>query len=182
MSAVRAEHRLHRWLALGLIGLSLPSVATPPLMDYLEIGEEAAPLYGTPIKRGFPWSPKLQEVARQSMLCSAIGAPRGRYRLHEGQVWLVGFIRCGPDLGLDEAYGRPTQPLPAVWLSGDLHVGQGKLLCYEPWGESIWQTRVELKLERGQVMQQRSLDQSGHPRLPAGSRLPGGSPGPCRER
>jgi hypothetical protein len=182
---VRAEPlRARRWAALLLgLALALPAGATPPVPDLLEVGDELRPLYGVPIERGFPWSKKLREVvASETMSCSSVGAPRGRYRLHDGRLWLVGFIRCGPDLGLDEAYGRPTKPMPAIWLSGDLHFGQGKLLCYDPWVESIWQTRVELKVERGLVLWRRSLDQTGHPRLPTEGRTPGNAPGHCRER
>ena len=175
MNAGRAELAPARhWAALLLgLALALPAGATPPVPDLLEVGDELRPFYGVPIERGFPWSNRLRQVIAESMDCSAVGGPRGRYRLHDGRLWLVGFVRCGPDLGLDEAYGRPTKPMPAIWLSGDLHFGQGQLLCYDPWVESIWQTRVELRVERGLVLWRRSQDQTGHPRLPTEGRQPG---------
>lgn len=162
-------------LALLLASYGVVAQATPPLRPMLTIDGEEAVLYSESFRAsdGFPWSPALRKIARNAYLCSAMGAPTGNYELRDGRLWLIGFGRCGPALSLDDAYGKPTPPIPADWLSGHFWSGQGALLCYDPYGESVWQTRIELQVERGRVREVVRIDQSANPRVRPGHCLRG---------
>lgn len=160
-------------LLLALLGAAVN--ASPPLRDLLTIDGETAVLYSDKQHgiSGFPWSPALRKIARNAHRCSALGAPTGHYELRDGRLWLVGFGRCGPALSLNVAYGKPTPPILADWLNGRFWSGQGALLCHDGYGESIWQTQIELLVEQGRVRETVRSDQSDNPRVRPGHCLPG---------
>ena len=178
-----------RWAgaALGLLALLCGSAATAtePLRDLLEIGAETLPVEALPPpgSRGtgaldLPPSYLLRDMARAEH-CSALGGPRGVYRVDGGHLWLMRLRRCGGDIPLHEVFGGSGEPVVATWISAELVAQRGPVLCSRSQGGDLRQTTLRWRIEEGVV---RSATQADNRDSPA---VPGMPPGarralPCR--
>jgi hypothetical protein len=143
--------------------------ATPPLMDQLEYEGEWNIV--TPKER--PWlnlreNEKTQEIRRQAR-CSAIGAPRAKWRVSDGRLWLVGLFQCGGDIKLESVYGGNGEPIFADWVTADLMTQRGKTLCrhrYGYGGAGILETSVFIRVERGVVAHIAQVSNQNNPAIP----------------
>ena len=106
-------------LLAGLALLALPaSHASEPLSDRVQIDGLEGPLHDA--ERGWvalPRSERLRAIALTDR-CSAIGGPRGKFKVAQGRLWLYGFNRCGGDLSLSEIYPGSRAPILANWVTG----------------------------------------------------------------
>lgn len=106
-------------LSLGLLHAAM---ATEPLLDTIEIGNEHGlfmPEQCCWIK--LPDTPRLRE-AKRAQRCTAVGGPVGRFRLEGDRLLLVGLRVCSGDIPLHAVYPDLAGPTPASWLNGTFHV------------------------------------------------------------
>jgi hypothetical protein len=151
-----------------LATLSRASEATVPLFDRLEVEGQSAMLRD--VKGGWlplPRSERLQELVRAER-CSAIGGPRGKYRISDGKLWLVGLFRCGGNITLESVYGGTGEPMLAEWISGDLVSDRGKPLCIRRgfFAPPIYERRMMFRVDRGVVTDLRQESNADHPDVP----------------
>lgn len=150
------------WLLAGLLlFLSFQVAATTPLFDKLEINNETGNLHQ--MGKGWldlPPSEKLQEL-RRAERCSAIGGPRGKYRVVDGKLWLTGLYRCGGDVSLDSVYAS-GEPILAKWISADLVAELGKALCRRGFA-FVYERKLSLRVEEGMVTSMREESNANHP-------------------
>lgn len=152
----------------GLLALLFTSVcsATTPLSDLIDNDGVWGVL--TPrnqVSLDLQENEKTQEIRRQER-CSAIGAPKGKWRIVNGRLWLVALIRCGSDIKLETVYGGTGEPIFAEWITADLVTQQGKQLC-RPWdGVYVLAESIFLRVERGIVMQTSRVSNRNHPAIP----------------
>lgn len=153
---------LKHWVFASLL-LSLPGqgAATTPLFDKVEINGELGNLH----QAGKGWldlppSEKLQEL-RLAEMCSAIGGPRGKYRLVDGKLWLISLYRCGGDVPLNAIYAS-GEPILAKWISADLVAELGKPLCRRGFAY-VYERTVSLLVEEGTVTSIREESNANHP-------------------
>ncbi len=147
--------------------LAVSAGATTPLFDTLEIGGRNVDLH----QLGQAWlavppSPEVSKIRLQEQ-CSAIGSPRGRYRVDSGRLWLVGLYTCGREVSLDEAYGR-SGPILATWVSGRVQAHYGKPLCQPrsyP-GYSVLKRRLTLEVQSGLISQSNEEGNEDRPEVP----------------
>lgn len=121
--------------------------------------------------RGRPWldlleNEKTQEIRRQAR-CSAIGAPRARWRLSDGRLWLVGLYGCRGDFKLESVYGGNGEPIFADWVTADLTTQRGKTLCRPQYGGAgILETTIVIQVVRGVVTHIAQMSNANHPAIP----------------
>lgn len=153
---------LRHWVLAGLLlALSGQGVATTPLFDKLEMNNETGNLHQ--MGKGWldlPPSEKLQEL-RRAEKCSAIGGPRGKYRIVDGKLLLTGLYRCGGDVSLEAVYGS-AEPIFANWISADLVAELGKPLCRRGFAY-VYERKVSLRIKEGVVTSIREESNANHP-------------------
>ncbi|MFE8644622.1 hypothetical protein ACFX58_06005 [Sphingomonas sp. NCPPB 2930] len=146
--------------------------ATEPLRDMLEIGGETVPVEALPPpgRRGaggldLPPSDLLRDMARAER-CSALGGPRGVYRVDGGRLWLMRLRRCGGDFALHEVFGGSGEPVMATWISADLVAQRGPVLCSRSQGGDLRQTTLRWRVEDGVVRSATEVDNRDSPAVP----------------
>lgn len=127
--------------------------ATEPLQDRIWYQSRA----GTIQQPGkgplaLPPSDRLRAMAMAESCSSAVGGPRGVYRVMKGKLWLVGLHRCSGAVGLRDVYPAMLTPPVAKWVSGVVLARLGRLLCTSPDGWPIMETEVTMTLEKGIVV------------------------------
>jgi hypothetical protein len=153
---------------LLFIAFSFPakSFATPPLLELLEYNGEASPVsMSASFGATAPRSEKLWEM-RIKENCSAHGGPIEVWRISDGRLWLTHFRRCGGDVKLSEIFDGLNEPLMADWVTGDLSIERGKLLCYQVYGTDVRQTTIKFRVERGVIVQMTESNNDNHSRIP----------------
>jgi hypothetical protein len=155
-------------LLLLIIALfSARSFATPPLRELLEYnGETSAVSMSANLGVTAPRSEKLWEM-RIKENCSAHGGPIEVWKISDGRLWLTHFRRCGGDVKLSEVFDGVSEPLMADWVTGDLTIEKGKLLCYQVYGVDVRQTTIKFRVEQGIVVRVAESNNDNHPRIPA---------------
>lgn len=108
---------------------------------------------------------KTREIRRQER-CSAIGAPKGKWRIADSRLWLVALFKCGSDIKLETVYGGTGEPIFAEWITADLVTQQGKGLCRPADGLYILEESIFIRVERGMVMQTTRVSNRNHPAIP----------------
>jgi len=147
------------------------SHATKPLFDTVEYKGERMDVRQQ--GRGWlelPWTQKLQEIRVQEAGCSALGGPRGRYRLENEQLWLIGLFTCGEEVPLDVVYGDAS-PIKASWVTGELIGERGKLLCHQRYAPGITEFTAVLHFQEGQLKQMVESSNAENPAVPSFSDL-----------
>ena len=172
----RRRPTLHGRLAgavLGLLALQVGTAAqaTEPLRDLLEIGGETVAVEAPPPgRRGTGWldlppSDLLRDIARAER-CSALGGPRGVYRVDGGRLWLMRLRRCGGDIPLHEVFGGSGEPVMATWISAELVAQRGPVLCSRSQGGDLRQTTLRWRVEEGVVRSATEADNRDSPAVP----------------
>ncbi|NMG35837.1 hypothetical protein GRF61_15420 [Azoarcus sp. TTM-91] len=153
-------------IAFALLLVSSVSHATKPLFDTVEYkGERMAVwLKGKPWLE-LPWTPKLQEIRLREAGCSALGGPRGRWRLENQQLWLIGLFTCRGEVPLEAVYDD-GQPIKGSWVTGELVGERGKLLCHQQYGPGISEFTTVLHLEEGRLQQVVESSNADNPAVP----------------
>ena len=163
---------LHRIIAVGLFAFSSTCSATLPLRDIVEF--EGA-VSGLSVVDG-QWlqlleNEKTREIRRRAG-CTAIGAPRGRWRVIENRLWLTGLFKCGEDIKLEAVYGGDGSPIFADWITADLVTERGTLLCMPRLGHrGVQEQRIIFKVERGRVRDVSLVSNQNHPAIPTVANL-----------
>lgn len=158
---------LHRLVAVLLLLLAGTCRATAPLMDQLEYEGQ----WNIVTPEGRPWlelleNEKTQEIRRQER-CSAIGAPRAKWKVSDGRLWLVGLFRCGGNIKLETVYGGNGEPIFAAWITADVFTQRGRTLCRPRYGGAgILETTIFIKVERGVVTNIAQVNNQSHPAIP----------------
>jgi hypothetical protein len=158
------SHKLLRILLVSLYSFASPVFATTPLFDKVEIDGEQGNLH----QKGKGWldlphSERLQEI-RFAERCSAIGGPRGEYRVEGGSLWLHSLYRCAGKIEINEIYPEHHQPILASWVTGDLIAEVGKPVCRSSKGQFfIYETEITMQVEAGAVNAMQRKSNAGHP-------------------
>lgn len=172
-----------RWctlVALAIVLVGTEASGTTPLFDQFLHQGKLVDLHQA--KKGWldlPWSKEVQTLRTRH--CSAIGGPRGKYRIEEERLWLTGLHTCGGDVSLEVAYGK-SEPVLADWVTGELLFDTGKTLCIPrsyP-GYSIYETKVAVQVSSGVVLSIREESNANRPEVPSVS-TSGSTPPPCNE-
>ncbi len=141
--------------------------ASPPLMDRLEYSGETTTAW--PEKGAWlplPSNERIDEI-RRTERCSAIGAPRAKWRIADNRLWLTGLFKCGADISLASVFGGSDEPIHADWISGNLVTYRGKRLCRNPSGGiGLHERTLILRIERGLLVETAERDNSNHPDVP----------------
>ena len=155
---ITSHYRYPRFLSIALtvsvLVLLAPKVshATEPLIDRVEIQGLEGRVHHA--KRGvwmdLPHSERLRTMALQER-CTAIGGPRGKYRIANGQLWLDGLFRCGGDVNLRDVYPDSLGPMLATWVSGELVAELGRFICHASDGTSVFEKSARITVESGRV-------------------------------
>jgi len=134
-----------------LVLWSSASLATQPLFDRVELEGRSGRLLDS--ARGWlelPESEQLRSMARAEV-CSAIGGPRGKFKIAEDALWLQGLYRCGGDVDLSAVYPGISQPVVATWVTGKLTAEFGKILCWSKKGGPVFERVATISVEAGKV-------------------------------
>ena len=159
---------------LGLLALSygISAQATEPLRDLLEIGGDTVAVDTQPSPGGrgaaglaLPPSDLLRDMARAER-CTALGGPRGVYRIDGGRLWLMRLRRCGGDVALHEVFGGSGEPVMATWVSAELVAQRGPVLCRRARGDDLRQTTLRWRVEEGVVRSATEADNRDSPAVP----------------
>jgi hypothetical protein len=133
------------WFASSLL-------ATTPLFDQVDVAGQNGDLF----QKGQGWldlppSDSLQRYRREAN-CSAIGGPRGEYRVVDGRLWLYGLYPCRGKIALADVYIDQHQPMFSDWITGDLVAIVGNVSC------PIWRgthknyhNEISIRVERGSI-------------------------------
>jgi hypothetical protein len=152
-------------LAIVLIVVTMPSSATPPLVDRLEYEGETTSFWSH--KRTWvelPPSEKLQEMRRKER-CSAAGGPRAKWRIADSQLWLTGLFRCSGDVDFSDVYDA-TAPVFANWITGQFWTHKGPRLCGHPYGRVIYEKNLIFDFEKGLLKKMTEVSNADHPAVP----------------
>jgi hypothetical protein len=165
-----------RTVLAGVMLASAAAMATTPLFDSLEYNGQRVALHE--VGKGWldmPRSPKVRELVLNER-CSAIGGPRGRYRIEGGKLWLTGLHVCSGDVSLAYAYGK-ADPIEAVWVTGQLRADAGEPLCvprnYPSY--AVLERRIILQVEAGAVTSSKEESNADRPEVPK-DLVPGTTP------
>lgn len=159
-------YRVYLWgLAVLTLIVSSASQATTPLRDSIEYDGRVAVVW-TEIH---PWlelpeNDKLIEMQRQER-CTAIGGPRGNWRLENGRLWLTGLFRCAGPVPLDVIYEGRGEPIFADWISGRLLTNRGKILCRRPF-DVLTESTLALDVVKGIVVGVTDISNAKNPEVP----------------
>ena len=140
-------------LTLSVLVLLAPGVshATEPLADRVEIGGlEGRLRRAGPGWLDLPHSERLRALALQER-CTAVGGPRGKYRIASGRLWLHGLYRCGGDVNLSDVYPDRRGPMLATWVTGELLAELGRFICHASDGTSVFEKSMRIVVESGRV-------------------------------
>lgn len=140
-------------LIVSVLALQAPGAvhATEPLVDRVEIQGLEGRLHDA--KRGLldlPRSERLRAMALQER-CSAIGGPRGKYRIANGRLWLQGLYRCGGDVDLRDVYPDSQGPMLVTWVTGELVAELGRFVCHATDGTSVLEKSARITVASGKV-------------------------------
>ena len=151
-------------LLASLYVFASPAFATTPLFDRIEIDGARGNLHHK--EKGWldlPGAERLDEIRRDER-CSAIGGPRGEYRVEGGKLWLQSLYRCAGKIEINEIYPEQQQPILASWVTGELIAEVGKPLCKSSKGPFfIYETEITLHVEAGAITAMQSKRNAGHP-------------------
>ena len=160
-AGILPRQRHHPMRSLSSIALLIASVlvlqapgaahATEPLVDRVEIQGLEGRLHHA--KRGLldlPHSERLRAMVLQER-CTAIGGPRGKYRIANRQLWLQGLYRCGGDVDLRDVYPDSRGPMLATWVTGELVAELGRFVCHATDGTSVFEKSARITVESGKV-------------------------------
>lgn len=137
--------------ALVLLLGSPAAWATAPLFDLVEIDGLSGRLHDR--TRGWvdlPESERLHAMARAES-CSALGGPRGKYKVANGSLWLHGLYRCGGDVEVASVYPDMSLPVVATWVTGELIAEVGKVVCTSKLGPPIFERMATISVRAGKV-------------------------------
>lgn len=143
---------------------SVEVFATTPLFDNVDVYGQKGNLR----QKGSGWlqlphSDLLQKMRREEG-CSAIGGPRGQYRVDEGKLWLYSLYRCRGAIDLNDVYPNEVHPILATWVTGNLVAEVGKSVCYSSKGMfPIYETEISMLVEAGEVKTMQQKSNIGHP-------------------
>lgn len=168
------------FVAISLAFVCAAAIGTTPLFDLLLYEGKSVPLHQ--VNGGWlqvPWSKEVEELRMNR--CSAIGGPRGMYRIEDGRLWLAGLYTCSSVVSLEAAYGK-SQPILAEWVTGEVVSNMGKTLCvsrsYD--GYSIYEMKVTIQVNAGRVVSVSETSNTDHLELPTAN-AGGQNPPPCKE-
>lgn len=140
--------------------------ATTPLWDLITIDNQGGAVH----QRGktwpaLPFSIQLQEMRRDLGGCSAIGGPRGVYKVEAGKLWLLNLYSCRSDyIDVTDVYPDSNPPVLATWITGDLVAEVGPNECYSSRrGVFIRAATVLMELKQGIVLWMETMSNKGHP-------------------
>ena len=125
--------------------------ATEPLFDRVEMDGYAGRLHDA--QRGWlelPHSEQFRALAL-SERCSAIGGPRGKFKVVNGQLWLYGLYRCAGDLSVQDVYPDSPAQVVATWVTGELVAELGRWVCQSRKGSPLFEKTAHLVVEEGRV-------------------------------
>ena len=125
--------------------------ATEPLPDRIWYQGRAGTVYQ--VGKGglaLPPSEPLRALVR-AQSCSAMGGPRGVYKVVHGRLWLAGLYTCSAAIGLRDVYPDMLTPPVAQWVSGVLVAQVGKFVCMSAQGRPMHEFDVQLTVEKGAV-------------------------------
>ncbi len=136
-----------------VLALLLPAFAgaTEPLSDRVEIDGERGRLFDR--AQGWvdlPRHPRLSEMAIRQQ-CSAIGGPRGQYRVADGRLWLLSFYTCGGDVPLGEIFEQASGPMLATWVQGELGAQLGEVICFTAQHQPVFARTAVLQVQAGEL-------------------------------
>jgi hypothetical protein len=153
-----------RSLAISLFFSSTTAFATTPLFDKIEIEGKQGDIQQIGIGwLNLPDSEKLREIMRAER-CSAIGGPRGEYKIENGKLWLYSLYRCSGKISLSEVYPEQSEPMLATWVNGDLFAQVGKPVCMSSKGWFfIYENEISMRIETGNLKSIQSKRNSSHP-------------------
>jgi hypothetical protein len=149
-----------RALAASCGWLACSALATPPLVDYLEIQGQRGVFQGW---LQLPISNNL-EALRNAERCSARGGPRGNFRVEAGKLWLDSLYRCGGKIEIKEVYSDEDTPIFANWVTGNLIAEVGEPVCWsDKTYTSILETQISMQVQAGAVVSIQRKSNVGHP-------------------
>jgi len=131
--------------------LSGAALATEPLFDRVDIEGQSGRLRDN--ARGWldlPESEQLRKMARAES-CTAIGGPRGTFKVADGALWLTGLHRCGGDVELSSVYPSMSRPVVATWVTGKLTAEFGNVVCWSKAGPPVFQRVANITVEAGKI-------------------------------
>lgn len=135
-----------------LLALWVPaSWATEPLFDRIDMNGHSGRLLDN--ARGWldlPESEQLRAMARAEQ-CTAMGGPRGRYKVADGKLWLHGLYRCAGDMALSAVYPGTSQPMFANWVTGTLTAEFGPIVCRSKNGLPVFEEVVTFTVDAGKI-------------------------------
>lgn len=140
-------------LLVAVLALLLSTVAwaTEPLSDLVEIEGERGRLFDR--AQGWidlPRHPRLSEMAIRQQ-CSAIGGPRGQYRVADGRLWLLSFYTCGGDVPLTDIFEQASGPMLATWVQGELGAQLGEVVCFTAERRPVYARTAVLQVAAGEL-------------------------------
>ncbi len=142
------------------------AAATVPLWDLLDYNGERRATWLNGRWLDFPRNEKTVQIARE-FRCSAIGAPRGLWRVSGDRLLLTGFRHCGADVALEQVYEGQTSPIFADWITGTLVSERGKYLCHGgSMRQSISEKRLVVKVVAGVIESLVEENNAKHPSIP----------------
>lgn len=127
------------------------SLATAPLFDQVEIDGQEGRLHDN--SRGWLELPESQQRRSIALAenCSAIGGPRGKFKVANGSLWLQSLYRCGGDIPLSSVYPESSAPMAATWVTGELTAELGKFLCTSKSGPPVFEQVARITVRAGKV-------------------------------
>jgi hypothetical protein len=97
---------------------------------------------------------------RSSNYCSAPGGPVTRWAIIDSTLYLTHFSDCGTNMPLGEIYEGVRSPLVATWLSGELHAGRGRIICFTMEKGAVAETALTFTVDQGIVTDVEERDNS----------------------
>lgn len=139
------------------------------LLEYEGVWNIVTPSGGTWIE--LLENEKTREIRRKEG-CSAIGAPRAKWKVSDNRLWMVGLFKCGGEIKLETVYGGNGEPISAEWVTEDLVTQRGKTLCHPHYGGAgILETSIFIRVRRGVVTQVAQMSNRGNPAIPTVEKL-----------
>ncbi|AKJ29063.1 hypothetical protein [Caldimonas brevitalea] len=130
---------------------SAPCSATEPLFDKIEIEGRSGRLHDN--ARGWLALPESEQLRAmvQAERCSAIGGPRGQFKVADGVLWLHALYRCRGAIELSSVYPDARSPWAATWVTGELTAELGKVECVSQAGKPVFERTARISVEAGKV-------------------------------
>lgn len=141
------------WLGVIQFTISFPSFAfaTQPLFDRIEIDGDEGRVHDS--QHGWLKLPESESLQRMRLAeqCSAIGGPRGKFKIANGKLWLYALYRCSGEIRLEEAYPQASEKILANWISAELVAEIGHVMCYSKSGQPKFEKLLQLSIMQGEV-------------------------------